>query len=425
MEVKPGYKQSEMGVIPEDWDVFKLGDIIDYTKGFAFQSSEYQSTGIRIVRVSDTTYDSIKEGDAVFVSETNAPLYANWRLRENDLVISTVGSKPPMYDSMVGKVILISKSHENSLLNQNAVLMRDRKRRAYVQWLLLNHLRTKRFLGHIEAIYRGNANQASITLKELFQFVIPLPSDELEQRAIAGALGNVDALLGALEKLIAKKRDLKQAAMQQLLTGQTRLPIFTGEWVIKRLRDVGTFTKGKGIKKDEIVADGRPCIRYGEIYTHYNDCIRGFHSFIPLKVARESQRLKKGDLLFAGSGETAEEIGKCVAFLGDEEAYAGGDIVILSPAGQNSMYLGYLMNHTSIVEQKARMGQGDAVVHISAGNLGQLNLRLPLFAEQTAIAAVLSDMDAEIVALEARLAKTRALKQGMMQELLTGRTRLV
>jgi hypothetical protein len=90
-----------------------------------------------------------------------------------------------------------------------------------------------------------------------------------------------------------------------------------------------------------------------------------------------------------------------------------------------SMYLGYLMNHTSIIEQKARMGQGDAVVHISAGNLGQLNLRLPLFAEQTVITTVLSGMDAEIAALEARLDKTRALKQGMMQELLTGKTRLV
>ncbi len=83
------------------------------------------------------------------------------------------------------------------------------------------------------------------------------------------------------------------------------------------------------------------------------------------------------------------------------------------------------MNHTSIVEQKARMGQGDAVVHISARNLAKLNVRLPSESEQTAIAAALSDMDAELAALEARLAKTRALKQGMMQELLTGRTRLV
>jgi type I restriction enzyme S subunit len=264
-----------------------------------------------------------------------------------------------------------------------------------------------------------------ISASALSSIKIPLPPTEAEQRAIAGVLGDVDALIGALEKLIAKKRNLKQAAMQQLLTGQTRLPGFSGEWEAKRLEEIGTFSKGKGIKKDEVVADGIPCIRYGEIYTHYNDYIRRFHSFIPLKVARDSKRLKKGDLLFAGSGETADEIGKCVAFLGDEEAYAGGDIVILSPKGQNSMYLGYLMNHSSITEQKARMGQGDAIVHIHAWNLGQLNLILPLLDEQTAIAEVLSDMDAEIATLEQRLTKTRALKQGMMQELLTGKTRLV
>lgn len=167
------------------------------------------------------------------------------------------------------------------------------------------------------------------------------------------------------------------------------------------------------------------CIRYGEIYTKHHDYIRGFHSFIPREIASQSQRLRKGDLLFAGSGETAEEIGKCVAFLGDEEAYAGGDIVVFSPVDQDSMYLGYLMNHASVSCQKSRMGQGHAVVHISARNLALLDLRLPKFEEQTGIAAVLSDMDAEIAALEARRDKTRALKQGMMQELLTGRIRLL
>jgi type I restriction enzyme S subunit len=133
----------------------------------------------------------------------------------------------------------------------------------------------------------------------------------------------------------------------------------------------------------------------------------------------------RGGLLFAGSGETAEDIGKCVAFLGEEEAYAGGDIIIFTPYGQDSMYLGYLMNHSSITCQKARMAQGDAVVHISAANLGQLQLSLPSLDEQRAIASVLSDMDAEIEALERRRDKTRLLKQGMMQELLTGRVRLV
>ncbi len=248
---------------------------------------------------------------------------------------------------------------------------------------------------------------------------------EIRERAIAAALSDVDALLAKLDELIAKKRDLKQAAMQQLLTGRTRLPGFSGEWEVRRLRELGTFAKGKGIRKDEVVADGLPCIRYGEIYTSHSDHVRSFYSFITRTTAKQSHRIKNGDLLFAGSGETSEEIGKCVAFLGDHEAYAGGDIVVFSPSGQNSMFLGYLMNHPLVASQKARMGQGDAVVHISATSLAELDLRLPNPDEQAAIADVLSNMDADIELLEARRNKTHALKQGMMQELLTGRIRLV
>jgi type I restriction enzyme S subunit len=266
---------------------------------------------------------------------------------------------------------------------------------------------------------RANIGQQNLNL--VVAPVPPLP----QQRAIAEALSDVDALLGALDRLITKKRDLKQAAMRQLLTGRTRVPGFHGEWEVKRLGDVGLFFKGSGVRKDEVVADGLPCIRYGEIYTHHNDHIRAFNSFITPKTARGCQRLQKGDLLFAGSGETAGEIGKCVAFLWDQEAYAGGDIVILRPIGQSSEYLGYLLNHSSIAVQKARMGQGDAVVHISARNLARLELRLPTLPEQIAIAAVLSDIDAELAVLGQRLAKTRALKKGVMQELLSGKIRLV
>jgi len=235
----------------------------------------------------------------------------------------------------------------------------------------------------------------------------------------------VDALLAGLERLIAKKRDLKQAAMQQILTGQTRLPGFSGAWEVKRLGEVGIFLKGSGVRKDEAQSGGLPCIRYGEIYTYHNDYIKQFNSWISVEVAATATRLKQGDLLFAGSGETKEEIGKCVAFVDSCEAYAGGDTVILRPAGANPMFMGYFCNTAPVVAQKASKGQGDAVVHISAAALSSIIVALPSLPEQTAIAAVLADMDAELSTLAARRDKTRALKQAMMQELLTGRTRLL
>lgn len=180
-----------------------------------------------------------------------------------------------------------------------------------------------------------------------------------------------------------------------------------------------------GVKKDESLSGDLPCIRYGEIYTRHNDWIKTFQSWISPEVAATAVRLKRGDILFAGSGETKEEIGKCVAFVAEHDAYAGGDIVILRPTDADPLFLGYYLNTEPVCRQKASRGQGDAVVHIGAAALATIDVRLPRLHEQTAIATILSDMDAELAELQSRLAKARQIKQGMMQELLTGRIRLL
>ena len=199
---------------------------------------------------------------------------------------------------------------------------------------------------------------------------------------------------------------------------------FSGEWETKRLGGVGQFSKGRGIKRDDVTDEGVPCIRYGELYTRYQDYILKVASRIPAEVAATALPIKKGDLLFAGSGETADEIGQCAAYLGEEQAYAGGDVIVMTISGQNPMFLGHLMNSPIVAAQKARMGQGDAVVHIYIKNLAQVQIELPPLEEQRAIAEVLSDVDGLINALDALIAKKRAIKQATMQQLLTGKTRL-
>jgi len=206
---------------------------------------------------------------------------------------------------------------------------------------------------------------------------------------------------------------------------QTEVGVIPEDWDTSPMGSLGTFYKGKGISKHEASSGEIPCVRYGEIYTHHNDIIRSFHSRISALVAGTSKKIKKGDLLFAGSGETKEEIGKCVAFVGNEEAYAGGDIVILTPNKGNSKFFGYLFNSPIVVHQKASKGQGDAVVHISASALSSITIPLPhTEAEQAAIAKALSDADALIESLEQLTAKKRQIKKGAMQELLTGKKRL-
>lgn len=201
---------------------------------------------------------------------------------------------------------------------------------------------------------------------------------------------------------------------------KTEIGMIPEDWEIKNLSQIGSFSKGKGISKTEANSGNIPAIRYGELYTKHHYIIRRFYSFINNQVARNSVKLKKGDLLFAGSGETKEEIGKSVAFVSDELAFVGGDIVILSPNKDGlSSFLGYLLNSKVIQKQKAANAQGDAVVHIYSSSLKDIQIPLPPLPEQEAIAGALSDADAWIESLEQLIAKKRLIKQGAMQELLT------
>jgi type I restriction enzyme S subunit len=416
MAVKPGYKQTDVGVIPQEWDVRRLGDLGTVVRGGSPRPAgdPRYFNGDFIPWLTVAALTNIPENQLT-VSETVGFLTKEGSRHSRTLVDGTLIIANSGATLGVAKLLGVTCCANDGIA---AIINQRLGDKPFVCFYINTQTKNLR-----EVVATGNG-QPNLNTRLIREMAIPFPPPA-EQRVIAEALSDVNGLLGSLERLIAKKRDLKQAAMQHLLTGQTRLPAFDGEWAAKRLGDVGVFLKGRGIKKDEVVADGMPCVRYGEIYTHHNDYLRTFNSFIAPDTAKQSRRIQKGDLLFAGSGETAEEIGKCVAFLGDEEAYAGGDIVIFRPANQDSKFLGYLMNHSSVASQKACMGQGDAVVHISARSLARLELHLPDRPEQTAIAEVLSDMDDDLAALEQRRDKTRALKQGMMQELLTGRTRLV
>ena len=206
---------------------------------------------------------------------------------------------------------------------------------------------------------------------------------------------------------------------------RTEVGVVPEDWSEAQLRDIGVFMKGRGISRDDVSWNGVPCIRYGELYTLYETCVRTPVSRVTEPAAAQSLQLETGDLLFTGSGETAEEIGKCVAYLGAERACAGGDIIVLRPFGHglnSALYLGYLLNHDIVVRQKTRLGQGNSVVHINARHLGLVGIPLPPPAEQRAIVEALSDVDGLLAALEVLVAKKRDIKQAAMQQLLTGKT---
>lgn len=404
-EIPAGYKMTEVGVIPKDWEAIPFGLAATLRKTKI-------DTRITNEQIFCVELEHISKGTGVLEGNT----YTARR--------SSIKSCFCKDDILFGK--LRSYLRKYWLADRNGVASTE-------IWPIVANLsisipkyifylvQTEEFIEAASLAYGTHMPRSDWNTLEKFKF--PLPP-KTQQRAIAAALSDIDSLITSLNALIAKKRNIKQAAMQQLLTGKSRLPGFQCQWKHTKLKDIGYFSKGKGIKKEEVLPSGIPCIRYGEIYTHHNDIIRQFYSFIPEIVAKESQRLKYGDLLFTLSGETANEIGKCVAFVSNVEAYAGGDIAIFSPIEQDSAFLGYLMNHFSITNQKIKMAQGDAVVHISARNLAAMEFYLPPKNEQIMISSILCDIDADIAALEQQLHKTQALKQGMMQQLLSGRIRI-
>ena len=196
------------------------------------------------------------------------------------------------------------------------------------------------------------------------------------------------------------------------------------DWKAKELKSIGIFSKGRGISRSEVKEQGKPCLRYGEIYTIYDTVIYALKSFISDESVSTSKRLYPGDIIFAASGETSSEIAKNVTYLGEEEAYVGGDTIILTPKSQDSVFLSYFLNSYPIAKQKSKIGQGDAVVHIHISKLDKIIICIPSLTEQQTIAQVLSDMDALIQAQKELIAKKRDIKQGTMQELLSGRVRL-
>lgn len=214
--------------------------------------------------------------------------------------------------------------------------------------------------------------------------------------------------------------------MKETKFKQTDIGLIPEDWVVKELGKIGSFGKGHGISRSESNSGCIPAVRYGELYTIHNYYIKEFGSFISSEIAKNSYRLKKGDLIFTCSGETKEDIGKSATFIDDFEAYAGGDLIVLSPFDEYCpIFLGFVSNSQKSREQKASKGQGDAVVHISTMSIKSLQIPLPpTIEEQERIANALIQVDDLLAALDEQIEKKKLIKQGTMQQLLTGKTRL-
>ena len=416
MEVRDGYKLTEVGVIPSDWDAVMLDRVAKRGSGHTPDKKhpDYWNGDIRWISLADSA--SLDRG---FIDDTISKITPEGIARSS-AVLHPAGTVVLSRDAGVGK----------SGIMRTAMAVSQH----FIAWRcgsgLDNHF-LYYWLQAAKPQFEGIANGTTIKTIGLSYFralKIPHPPHH-EQRAIAAALSDVDALLGGLDRLIAKKRDLKQAAMQQLLTGQSRLAGFAGDWKVKRLGDVG-YTYG-GLtgktKADFGSGDGRYITFMNVMSNVVVDC----RSFDRVRVApTETQhRVMCGDLLFNGSSETPQEVALCsILTEAVPDLYLNSfcfGFRVRQGAEIDVLFLAYLIRSNVGRELMKSLAQGSTRYNLSKSALLDAILSLPSNDEQTAIATVLSDMDADLAALEARREKTRALKQVMMQELLTGRTRLV
>jgi len=196
-----------------------------------------------------------------------------------------------------------------------------------------------------------------------------------------------------------------------------------------RVSNFGKFFKGNGIKKDEVKSEGFSCIRYGEIYTKYDRVVYTPTSFIDEETSKNSVSIKKGDILFTGSGETVEDIGKSILFYGEEDIFVGGDIIVLRlNQGFNPLYLSYLLNSSFVQYQKSLMGRGEIIVHIYSKNIKEIRTPIPPQTEQNEIVQFLDEKTKEIDEMvqfeQKKIDLLKEYRQSLISEVVTGKIKV-
>ncbi|MFR4311717.1 MAG: restriction endonuclease subunit S [Evtepia gabavorous] len=282
--------------------------------------------------------------------------------------------------------------------------------------------------------YSESSAQPGLSVKKLLELEYPIPKNKEEQAAIAEALSNIDSLISALQKLIEKKKSIKQGALQELLTGKKRLPGFSVEWRQALFGDLFDFLPTNAFTRDQMTDNGTiQNVHYGDILTKYGACLDMAKTDVPyllesvsVRKYSESSYVRAGDVIIADTAEDST-VGKCVELVNVHGKVLSGQHTMLCRPKVTfaPKFLGYYMNAGCFHNQMLPFITGIKVSSISKANISTLVLKYPtLVEEQQAIAQVFSDMDDEIAQLEKKLAKYQQIKQGMMQELLTGRIRL-
>ena len=436
-EVPAGYKRTEVGVIPEEWRVRGFSELFDFLGGHSASRADLGSEGPLYLHYGDihtlnrNFVDTAHDDWLPRLSRRTRPIPHNKYLIDGDVVFVDASED----DAAVSKYVAISNPaciefvsglHTTIARSRDASLSNQFKCHCFSANYVHNQFVELAVGTKVKGVSKGRIGAIRLAY----------PIHSKEQTAIATALSDVDALLASLDAVLAKRRAVKRAAMQRLLSGEERLPGFDGKWAVRRLGEVFNLSGGTSASRADLGAHGDLYLHYGDIHgtdRSYVSTVEHEAEIPRLPIGTKSiklgSRLKTGDVVFVDASEDVTDVSKHVAISNPNGAtFVAGLHTIVASEKDNLLderFKRYCFRTYKVQRQFEELAVGTKVKGVSKGKLGEIEFTFPPLPEQRAIAAVLGDLDAGIAAVAARRAKVAAVKAGMMGDLLTGRVRLV
>ena len=411
VEMKSGFKMTEVGVIPEDWEVKELSSISEIKSGKRLPKGSLvtsSKTPYPYIRVIDMNMGYLNLSNIMYVPENVQPMISKYIISKNDIYISVAGTL-----GLVGK---IPEELDGANLTENANRITEIQcNRDYLMYYMMSPL-----IQNVIEAERTIGAQPKLALQRIRDFYIVLPGDNREQTAIAAALSDVDSLISALTKKIEKKKAIKQGLMQQLLTGKKRLPGFGGVWDVVQLKRIISEFIVPMRDKPTALTGPIPWCRIEDFDGKYLKKSLSNQGVDLNTVSQMNLKIFPVNTLLVSC---SANLGRCAIV--KQKLVTNQTFIGLVPSDRIDVeFLYYKMSRED--KNLNNMATGTTISYLSREQFENYEILIPSSkAEQTAIANILSDCDSEIAALEEKRDKYQEIKQGMMQQLLTGKIRLI
>ena len=420
--VKQGYKQTEIGLIPNDWNIVSIEklatDMSDGPFGSNLKKEHYtDDKQARIIQLSNIGENGWLDTNVKYTTFSHAKTISRCIVNPGHIIVAKM--------MPAGRAIICPSMEKMYVLGSDSIKLELNATLVNTKYFMYS-TKSSFFQTQIKEETQGST-RARTSISKLRKNKVLLPSIE-EQNRIAEALSDADSMISSLEKLITKKKAVKQGAMQDLLTCKKRLPGFTGEWKGYTIGKMGEFYSGlSGKSKKDFDCGEAYYITFLNVLSNVK-IDTSILASVDVRENESQKAVRKGDLFFNTSSETPEEVGMCAVLNEElENTYLNSFCFgfRLFDDTHDPLFLSYYLNSAIGRKIMSVLAQGATRYNLSKNNFAETVIKLPVKEEQTAIASILSDMDNEIETLEQKLTKARQIKQGIMQQLLTGKIRLV